>query len=409
MPETTQVTITPESGYNVQISFGLIHYTEQDIGKTYVYTITEQLTVENVTNDSAKTVRVYVTDKGDGTLRIASSTRENALVFVNVYTPPEKPSKISISGEKTWIESGTAEKEKVAQIIIYLLADGVQIDRKVVTAADDWKWTFTDLEKYDEDGNEIVYTISEEPVEGYSTIIEGYHVTNIAVPEDTTQAVLKVWDDMEDINGIRPSEITAVLLADGEPVQSVILNPENMWYAEVTGLPLMKDGQPIVYSWEEVSVEGYTVTAATEGNLTVLTNTHEPELTQVSIRKVWEDEDNAVGLRPKKLIVKLSNGMHVLLNEKNGWSATIENLPKTIGGEPVEYYWIEPEVPGYVLAQTETEGELTTYYNQIPTRPELPPEVTPPEVPGKPTETIDEYDTPLGVEVTINHVGDCFE
>ncbi len=406
MPERTRVTIEPTSGTSIRFSFGSIHYTEEDIGKTYVYTITEELEVKNVINDTAKTVRVYIGDRGDGTLQISSSTQQNPLVFVNEYQEPEK---ISISGGKTWIQTNAGGAEKAERIIINLLADGVRIRRQVVTADQGWKWTFADLDKYDENGKEIVYTVTEEPVEGYTTVVKGYDVTNIRNPEETTQAILKVWEDMEDISGIRPQEITVVLLADGEPVESVTLNPENEWFAEVEGLPQTKDGRKIVYTWQEVSVEGYTVTSVKEGNLTILTNTHEPELTQVSIRKIWDDDEDAAGLRPKKLVVKLSNGMCVVLDENNGWSATIENLPVTYAGEPVEYYWIEPEVPGYVLSQVETEGELTTYHNSIPSRPELPPEITPPKVPGKPTVHIDEYDTPLGVEVIINHVGDCFE
>ena len=31
------------------------------------------------------------------------------------------------------------------------------------------------------------------------------------------------------------------------------------------------------------------------------------------------------------------------------------------------------------------------------------------KVPGKPTVVFEDYDTPLGVEVIINHVGDCFD
>ena len=29
--------------------------------------------------------------------------------------------------------------------------------------------------------------------------------------------------------------------------------------------------------------------------------------------------------------------------------------------------------------------------------------------PGKPTQVLEDYETPLGVEVIINHVGDCFD
>ena len=42
-------------------------------------------------------------------------------------------------------------------------------------------WTFTEMPKY-KDGKEIVYTITEDAVEGYTATIDGYNVTNKHVP-----------------------------------------------------------------------------------------------------------------------------------------------------------------------------------------------------------------------------------
>lgn len=53
------------------LNFGKINYTLKDVG-TYVYTITESGNVTNVENDpnTARTVKVIVTDNGDGTLKV---------------------------------------------------------------------------------------------------------------------------------------------------------------------------------------------------------------------------------------------------------------------------------------------------------------------------------------------------
>jgi hypothetical protein len=84
---------------------------------------------------------------------------------------------------------------------------------------------------------------------------------------------------------------------------------------------------------------------------------------------VWDDDDNHDGLRPESLTFKLSNGGvlpldvdTVVLNEENGWEATISGLPKYHEGVEIEYTWSEPKVKGYTPAKT-VNGDTTTFTN----------------------------------------------
>ena len=54
-------------------------------------------------------------------------------------------------------------------------------------------------------------------------------------------------------------------------------------------------------------------------------------------------------------------------------------------------------------------GGVTTLVNKLWERPEPPEGKTIPPVAGTPTEEIDDYGTPLGIDVIINHVGDCYD
>ena len=98
---------------------------------------------------------------------------ENTMTLV-VKDPPEL---IDISGEKIWDDKNNAEGLRPSSITVELLADNVKIDEKVVTAADNWKFTFTDLPKM-KDGKEIAYTVDEVPVPEYTTTIKGFTITN---------------------------------------------------------------------------------------------------------------------------------------------------------------------------------------------------------------------------------------
>ena len=102
-----------------------------------------------------------------------------------VQDPPEL---IEISGEKIWDDENDADKIRPKSIVVELYADGEKVDEQTVTAASNWKFTFTDLPKV-KDGEEIVYTIGEVKVEGYTTKIDGFKITN-------THKVVKTGDEM---------------------------------------------------------------------------------------------------------------------------------------------------------------------------------------------------------------------
>ena len=94
-----------------------------------------------------------------------------------VITNTHENEKVSVSGEKTWVDEDNKDNVRPDSITVNLLADGVIVDRVIVTSADDWKYSFKNLDKYS-NGKAIKYTISEEIVAGYVTAIDGYDITN---------------------------------------------------------------------------------------------------------------------------------------------------------------------------------------------------------------------------------------
>jgi hypothetical protein len=204
-------------------------------------------------------------------------------------------------------------------------------------------------------------------VAGYDTVITGdkspYTVTNTHTTATTEAKVVKIWDDKQNQDGKRPAELK-VTLSDGT---EVTLSESNNWTATVKGLPKYKDhGTDIIYSWKEgLLPEGYELTdTSVNGTETTLTNSYEPETMSVSVQKVWEDNNNQDGIRPSELIVKLSDGKEVTLNEGNGWKATVSGLPVYNAGNTITYSWAEETVPdGYELTGNEASGTLTTLTN----------------------------------------------
>ena len=144
-----------------------------------------------------------------------------------------------------------------------------------------------------------------------------------------------------------------------------------------------------------------------------IVNDYQPEVTSVSVSKVWDDNNNEQNLRPDSIAVSLSDGQKVVkvvvLNEANGWTATVNNLPTVVNGQNAQYAWKEQQVLSYSLEGVTQQGNLMVFTNKVWERPENPTAGRRPRTRGNTWYVFEDYDTPLGVNVVINHVGDCFD
>ena len=188
-----------------------------------------------------------------------------------------KKEKTSISGQKTWNDNDNHDGKRPSKITVNLLANGTKVASKEVKpdAEGNWLYQFDNLDVVDDAGNLIAYTVSEEPVAGYETSVEGTNITNSRTPEVTEVAVKKIWDDKENKDGLRPDKVTVRLLADGQEVAVKEITATDNWQASFTDLPVYKEGKKLAYTITEDPVAGYT---ATIDGFTV-TNHHTPPAT----------------------------------------------------------------------------------------------------------------------------------
>ena len=215
---------------------------------------------------------------------------------------------------------------------------------------------------------------------------------------------MKIWDDNDNRDGNRPDSITIHLFAGGEEIKTAKLTAANGWSRKFGELPKFKDGRPIQYSVTEDPVKWY----APEIRGFTITNRYQPETTSVWVRKEWDDNGNE-NLRPASVRMKLSNGMSVTLTKANGWTGVINDLPTVVNGQPAVYTWTEESIIGYEMVSNVTKGNVTVITNKLWTRPDQPKFGKKPKTTGDTFFELEDYETPLGVEVIINHVGDCFD
>ena len=220
--------------------------------------------------------------------------------------------------------------------------------------------------------------------------------------------VAKIWNDNDNKDGNRPDSITVRLYADGVEVDSHVLTAAEDWEFTFTEKPrYQEDGKTeIVYTLNEDEVPLYVHTV----NGSFITNDYRPEYTSAAVSKVWLDNNNEQKLRPGSIAVTLLpvNQVYVL-NAANGWKTEVENLPTVLNGKPVQYSWVEQETVNYRRVGEVTEGNLTTFTNQVVQIPQVQENQPKPKTPEGGWLRIDDYDTALGMNLLINHVGDCFD
>ncbi len=330
----------------------------------------EKITVElyrNNENEPIKTVTIdarsdwkhvfsnlpkYDEDKNEITYRVVEVTvpeydteyemSDNGVEIYNHHTPE----KVSVEGSKTWNDADNQDGKRPESIAVRLFADGTEVTSKIVTANDNWSWSFTGLDKYNS-GTEIVYTISEDTVADYTTVVDGYNIANTHTPEKISISGSKTWDDADNQDGKRPESIIVRLFADGTEVTSKEVTANDNWSWSFTDLDKYNSGTEIVYTISEDTVADYT-TVVDGYNIT---NTHTPEKISISGSKTWDDADNQDGKRPESITVRLlADGRvvsHKKITEKDNWSWNFEDLPVYEKGEKITYTIKEDSVENY--------------------------------------------------------------
>ena len=271
-------------------------------------------------------------------------------------TNKRTPETTTVTVKKVWDDADNQDGLRPTTIKVHLLANGKEVQSiDLAGQGNEWNYTFTDLPVY-KDGQKVVYTVTEDKVDNYTTKIDGTTITNSYKPGKTSLTVTKNWEDANNQDGLRPKAIKVQLYAGDEKVgQAVELSAENKWTHTFSNLDEKKAGQVINYTVKEIDVpEGYTqAVEATNPGQVVVTNTHAPEKTKVEVSKKWEDADNQDGLRPASIQVQLyKDGVptdQVLeLSVANDWKGAFENLDAKATGKAITYTVKEVTVPdGY--------------------------------------------------------------
>ncbi len=199
-------------------------------------------------------------------------------------------------------------------------------------------------------------------------------------------SVVKVWNDDNDHDGLRPDAATVTLMRkpvgthgafspvedpDGAPLTAE-LNEGNEWKYTFLQVDVVdENGTPYLYTFTEEPIEGYTYTVKNTGDTEyTITNTHLNEKVTIEGHKYWVDNDNMANTRPAYIMVNLLRdgesikSMQVKPNSNGDWVWKIEDLDKyEAGGREYEYTVTENYVSGYVPTYDDSSYDIINTYS----------------------------------------------
>ena len=377
---------------------GLKKYNSQ--GNEIKYTVEEQ---EKNPGD----LHFYTISSG-----MVKTTGENTkeVTITNTFEKPDDRTEVTVT--KVWNDNHD-EAEKRPESIMLQLKSGnetvkeqiVNVDNKVedqrkeeiiaeinanigeeeisIDTVEVWQHTFTDVETYNENGEEIQYTVDETEVNSndlqfYKKSVEGTTIIN-TFTQDTTKVdvpVTKIWEDNEIQAQRRPESVIVILKANGQDNQVYELSEktadtvtESTWTYTFKELPKYDEYNNIInYTVEEeetLTGDLKFYTSKVDGTTITNTFTKPTDTIRIEVNKEWVDQDNAYEKRPASIKLEVKNGDAIVnstvVTKDDGWSATFVNLPKYDNdGQEIAYTVDEEEVMENDLFNYEKEiGEVT--------------------------------------------------
>ena len=307
------------------------------------------------------------------TYEIVKGSDEYSFTITNNYVPAV----VNVPVTTVWDDDDNRDGIRAKETAITLQGSNGKVYQRIVTGKDDFATVFEDVPKFFDEGREVVYTVTQNEMNGYTANIANtdkytFQITNTHEPERLAKTVTKVWDDNNNQDGLRPNTLRIALTGtDGTYIEKS-LSTANNWTEAFDGLyKYFKEGTPIQYTIDEEMVGGYEKEISEKDNLITITNTHAPEKLDLIVNVVWNDANNQDGYRPDAATIHMSgtDGTQDAkdFTKDSSWSSIVfKNLDHYKDGNEIKYTVAEDEIPQYTTSIAVNGNVVTVTNTHIP-------------------------------------------
>ena len=298
-------------------------------GNEYIYSVAEKDSQGNLVEEGKLVTynnNQYRVSYGESVYTITNT-------LYGEYDPKYNPIKVT----KVWLDDDNSQKKRPDSISMTLVQNG-DLETIELTAQNqvsqekknEWSDAFTrTYPMYDAEGALISYSVKENSLTDYTlketkgTAAEGFTLTNVYAPGETTITVNKVWVDNSNALKTRPETLTLNLLQNGEAFGTIELKKSsqgNTWTATKNVPSTDENGKLYTYTVKEPedALKGTDYVKTAEEGLTV-TNTLQGEV-HVQGTKTWKNIDKEY--RPESITVELwrktTEGTEVQMTDVDG-------------------------------------------------------------------------------------------
>lgn len=307
------------------------------------------------------------------TYEIVKGSDEYSFTITNNYVPAV----VNVPITTVWDDDDNRDGIRAKETAITLHGSNGKVYQRIVTGKDDFATVFEDVPKFFDEGREVVYTVTQNEMNGYTANIANtdkytFQITNTHEPERLAKTVTKVWDDNNNQDGLRPNTLRIALTGtDGTYIEKN-LSAANNWTETFEGLyKYFKEGTPIQYTIDEEAVGGYEKEISEKDNLITITNTHAPEKLDLVVNVVWNDANNQDGYRPDTTTIHMSgtDGTQDTkdFTKDSSWSSIVfKDLDRFKDGTKIKYTVTEDEIPQYTTSIVANGNVVTVTNTHIP-------------------------------------------
>lgn len=275
-----------------------------------------------------------------------------------------------------WEDDDNRDGLRPDTVSVVLSGDDGSSYEAELTKDDGYAYDYNNLLVY-KNGSKIKYSLKVSSISGYtqtiSAVDDGFRIKGVHGIFTTSIKVQNKWSDDNNRDGLRPDSVDIILTGSNGKNYTQTVSASNDGEVSFDNLPVYTAGrEKITYEVLLPEVDGYksSFSKATKSYDYVILNSHTPETTSIKVTKVWDDDNDADGMRKNAtFILTGSDGSKyegIIKKDAKTPTYTFSNLYVYANGVKITYTLDEKDAEGYESKFERTADGYTVTNTHVP-------------------------------------------